>query len=141
MPYLLGEGQAMMYSLYPRSKVYRHIPRLPLRPPDNYLRDNMVRTLAQQDVEFDLMLQLQTDPFRMPIENAAVRWPERLSPFVPAAARCRFRDSRSPPRRSSRSPMSFPTTPGTVFPSIARSATRAARGVACTGNSPVSGRR
>ncbi|MBV8652124.1 MAG: hypothetical protein JO255_11700, partial [Alphaproteobacteria bacterium] len=65
--------------------VYRHIPRLPFTPPDNYLRDNMVRTLAEQDVEFDLMLQLQTDPFRMPIENAAVRWPEKLSPFVPAA--------------------------------------------------------
>src|SRR5215813_14043313 len=75
----------MMYSVYPRSKVYRRIPRLPLRPPDNYLRDNMVKTLAEQDVEFDLMLQLQTDPFRMPIENAAVRWPEKLSPFVPAA--------------------------------------------------------
>ena len=85
MPYLLGEGQAMMYSVYPRSKVYRKIPRLPLRPPDNYLRDNMVRTLAEQDVEFDIMLQVQTDPFRMPIEDAAVRWPERLSPFVPAA--------------------------------------------------------
>lgn len=85
VPYLLGDGQAMMYSVYPRSKVYRHIPRLPLTPPDDYLRDNMVKTLAEQDVEFDIMLQLQTDPFRMPIENAAVRWPERLSPFVPAA--------------------------------------------------------
>jgi hypothetical protein len=85
VPYLFGEGQAMMYSVYPRSRVYRHIPRLPLRPPDNYLRDNMVRTLSEHDVEFDFMLQLQTDAFRMPIENAAVRWPEKLSPFVPAA--------------------------------------------------------
>ena len=85
VPYLLGEGQAMMYSVYPRSKVYNRIPRLPFRPPDNYLRDNMVRTLAEQDVEFDIMLQLQTDPFRMPIENNAVRWPEKLSAFVPAA--------------------------------------------------------
>jgi hypothetical protein len=85
VPSLLGEGQAMMYSLYPRSKVFRRIPRLPFRPPDNYLRDNMVKTLAEQDVEFDLMLQLQTDSFRMPIENASVRWSERLSPFVPAA--------------------------------------------------------
>lgn len=85
VPYLLGEGQAMLYSVYPLSKVHNHIPRLPFRPPDNYLRDNMVRTLAEQDVEFDIMLQLQTDPFRMPIENNAVRWPEKLSPFVPAA--------------------------------------------------------
>jgi len=85
VPYLLGEGQAMMYSVYPRSKVYRKIPRLPLRPPDNYLRNNMVKTLAEQDVEFDIMLQVQTEPFRMPIEDAAVRWPEKLSPFIPAA--------------------------------------------------------
>ena len=75
----------MIYSVYPLSKVYDHIPHLPFRPPDNYLRNNMVKTLAEQDVEFDLMLQLQTDPFRMPIENNAVRWPEKLSPFVPAA--------------------------------------------------------
>lgn len=85
VPYLLGEGQAMMYSFYPRTRVYRHIPRLPFRPPDDYLRDNMVRTLTEHDVEFDLALQLQTDPHRMPIENAAVRWPEKLSPFIPAA--------------------------------------------------------
>ena len=32
VPYLLGEEQAMMYSVYPRSTVYRKIPRLPLRP-------------------------------------------------------------------------------------------------------------
>ena len=62
------------------------IPGVPFgRVPPNYLRDNMVATLARQDVEFDLLVQVQTDPHRMPIENAAVRWPEKLSPFVPAA--------------------------------------------------------
>lgn len=40
---------------------------------------------SERDVEFDILVQIQTDPFRMPIENAAVRWPEKLSPFVPAA--------------------------------------------------------
>src|SRR5437899_3424441 len=38
VPYLLGEGQAMMYSVRPRSDTRSRIPRLPLRPPDNYLR-------------------------------------------------------------------------------------------------------
>ncbi len=86
VPYLLGEGQAMMYSFAPRSKVITDIPGVPFGhvPPD-YLRDNMVATLAQQDVEFDILVQVQTDPHRMPIENASVRWPEKLSPFVPAA--------------------------------------------------------
>jgi hypothetical protein len=41
--------------------------------------------LARTDVEFDICLQVQTDPFLMPIENAAVMWPTRLSPRVPAA--------------------------------------------------------
>jgi hypothetical protein len=85
VPYLLGDGQAMQYSFRTRLKTRSKIPRLPLRPPDNYLRDNMQKTLAEQDIEFDILLQLQTDAFRMPIENAAVRWPEKLSPFVPVA--------------------------------------------------------
>ena len=54
-------------------------------PPDNYLRDNMIRTLDETDVEFEMRVQLQTDPFLMPIENNAVLWPERLSPRVPVA--------------------------------------------------------
>lgn len=85
VPYLLGEGQAMQYSVWPRLKTRTPVPRLPLRPPDNYLRDAMVATLAKQDVEFDVLLQVQTDPFLMPIENNAVLWPEKLSPRVPAA--------------------------------------------------------
>ena len=86
VPYLLGHGQAMMYSFYPTSQVITDIPGVPFgKVPPNYLRDNMVATLARQDVEFDLMVQVQTDPHAMPIENASVRWPERLSPFVPVA--------------------------------------------------------
>jgi hypothetical protein len=85
VPYLLGEGQAMMYSMRPRGEGRSRVPRAPLRPPDNYLRDNMVATLNERDVDLDLMVQVQTDPHRMPLENAAVRWPEELSPFVPVA--------------------------------------------------------
>lgn len=86
VPYLLGEGQAMMYSFVPKTEVDTKIPGLPFGSPSfNYLRENMIKTLSKKDVEFDLMLQLQTDPHRMPIENAAVRWPEKLSPFIPAA--------------------------------------------------------
>jgi Dyp-type peroxidase family len=86
VPYLLGEGQAMMYSIQPKLATHTRIPRWPFhRPPDNYLRDALAATLAKQDVEFDILVQVQTDSHRMPIENAAVRWPERLSPFVPVA--------------------------------------------------------
>ena len=85
VPYLLGEGQAMQYSVWPKRKQRTPIPRLPLRPPDDYLRDAMVATLAGEDIEFDIRLQLQTDPHLMPIENNAVLWPEKLSPRVSAA--------------------------------------------------------
>ncbi len=85
VPYLLGEGQAMQYSFWPKSSKRTPIPRLPLRPPDDYLRAAMVASLQTADVEFDVRLQLQTDPHLMPIENAGVLWPERLSPRVSVA--------------------------------------------------------
>ena len=85
VPYLLGEGQAMQYSVWPKTNRKTPIPRLPLRPPDDYLRDSMVATLAKEDVELDIRLQLQTDPHRMPIENNAVLWPEKLSPRISVA--------------------------------------------------------
>ena len=70
VPYLLGEGQAMQYAFFGKSKVHEKIPRVPFRPPDNYLRDNMVKTLLETDVELEMTVQLQTDSYRMPIENA-----------------------------------------------------------------------
>jgi hypothetical protein len=85
VPYLLGEGKAMQYSVWPKTKKRTPIPRLPFRPPDDYLRDAMVASLAEGDVELDIRLQLQTDSFRMPIENNAVLWPEKLSPRVSVA--------------------------------------------------------
>ncbi|SEM12163.1 hypothetical protein SAMN04489760_104168 [Syntrophus gentianae] len=85
-PYLLGEGLAVMYSFRPKTQVDTKIPGLPFgKVSFNYLRENMIKTLNQKDVEFDLLIQVQTDPFLMPIENASVRWPEKLSPFIPVA--------------------------------------------------------
>src|SRR3954452_3725635 len=85
VPYLLGEGQAMQYSVWPKLKRRSHIPRLPFRPPDDYLRQAMIAALTAGDVEFDIRLQRQTDPHRMPVENNAVLWPEKLSPRISAA--------------------------------------------------------
>ena len=85
VPYLLGEGQAMQYSIWPKSNTRTRIPRLPLRPPDDYLRNAMVAALDAGDVELDIRLQRQTDPHLMPIEDASVLWPEKLSPRISAA--------------------------------------------------------
>jgi hypothetical protein len=82
VPFLLGDGQAVQYSLRPRPTARS---RIPAQPAENYLRDAMVRTLAAADWSFDFLVQPQTDPHRMPIEDATVTWPERLSPPVPVA--------------------------------------------------------
>jgi hypothetical protein len=85
VPYLLGQGQAMQYSMKPQLGTRSKIPNLPGRPPDHYLRDALVRALGEGDVFFDLLIQVQTDAHAMPIENAAVRWSERRSPPIKAA--------------------------------------------------------
>jgi hypothetical protein len=85
VPYLLGDGQAMQYSVWPKTEKRTPVPRLPMRPPDDYLRAAMVAALEAGDVELDFRIQRQTDPHLMPIENASVLWPERLSPRVSVA--------------------------------------------------------
>jgi hypothetical protein len=82
VPFRLGDGQAVQYSLRPRAPGRSKVP---ARPADNYLREAMVRTLSDGDWTFDFMVQVQTDAHRMPIEDATVKWPERLSPYVPVA--------------------------------------------------------
>jgi len=82
VPYLLGTGQAVKYSVRPRSTTRT---RIPWNPPDDWLRQSMARTLSQRGVEMDFLIQVQTDPKRMPVEDASIAWPERLSPFVPVA--------------------------------------------------------
>jgi hypothetical protein len=77
VPYLHGDKQAVQYSLRPCSNERSPIPN---PPGPYYLREAMVRRRAHSDVEFDLMVQFQTDSHRMPIENASVRWSEALSP-------------------------------------------------------------
>ncbi len=47
VPYLLGPGQAMMYSVRPKAKTRSRIANLPFgNPSDNYLREAMIKTLV-----------------------------------------------------------------------------------------------
>ncbi len=82
VPYLCGEGLAVKYSVRPTSN---HKTKIPFSPPANWLRQSMAMSLAEREVELDFLLQTQTDPRRMPIEDASIEWPERLSTFVPVA--------------------------------------------------------
>jgi hypothetical protein len=82
VPYLMGDGQAMKFSLRPSVRERSPIPR---SFPDNYLRQAMATTLALKEVSFQFFVQLQTDPHRMPVEDATIVWPERLAPSVQVA--------------------------------------------------------
>ena len=76
VPYALGAGQAMKYSMVAQVPKRSKVPR---RPGPNYLREAMASTLSARDVTFELRVQLQTDAQRMPLEDASVIWPEKLS--------------------------------------------------------------
>jgi hypothetical protein len=80
-PYLLGE-QAVKYCVTPI--IHSHDFIKP-DPPDNFLRQAMKQQLSNAPAEFVFGIQLQTNPRRMPIEDASVCWDERNSPFVPVA--------------------------------------------------------
>jgi hypothetical protein len=82
VPFLLGEGQAVQYSVKPCSPARGKIPAVPA---ENYLHEALRATLEAGAWTFDFMVQVQTDPFRMPIEDATVKWPEHLSPYVTVA--------------------------------------------------------
>ena len=81
-PFLHGEGQAVHYSVKPLST--RQSP-IPTFPSDNYLREAMIQTLREEDVEFEFLVQLQRDSHRQPIEDASIEWKESETPFVPVA--------------------------------------------------------
>lgn len=49
------------------------------------LRDEAVKFFATEAAEWDVCVQLCTDLDKMPVEDASVKWPEDLSPYVPVA--------------------------------------------------------
>jgi hypothetical protein len=49
------------------------------------LRDEAVQFFETETAEWNLCAQLCTDLDKMPVEDASVKWPEDLSPYVPVA--------------------------------------------------------
>src|SRR5262249_35246611 len=78
-PYLFGPGRAVKYSMWPTSA--ERSPDPGLRPSETYLTDALVARLRDADATFDLGVQFQTDPEKMPIEDAMEEWSEQDSPF------------------------------------------------------------
>jgi hypothetical protein len=80
-PYKLGET-AVKYGVRPCAPGTGEMPK---DPGPSYLREAMIKHLADRDACFDLMIQPQIDAVTMPVEDPAVAWDEGLSPFVPVA--------------------------------------------------------
>lgn len=59
---------------------------IPSDPSDDYLFDAMRNYLANQDSYMDFEIQYQTDPNKMPIEDATIPWNENQSPFIKIAS-------------------------------------------------------
>jgi len=81
-PYLFGPGRAVKYSVFPCGGVSGEIPENPL---DDYLREVMQEDLRREEVCFEFMIQFQTNPEKMPVEDARIEWDETLSPFIKVA--------------------------------------------------------
>jgi hypothetical protein len=81
-PFLFGAGRAVKYIAVP-STLTRSV--MPEQLTDTYLHDAMRDRLSAASSSFDLMVQFQTDPRRMPIEDAAAEWKTQDSPYLPVA--------------------------------------------------------
>jgi hypothetical protein len=75
------------YSLDRRAVKYAARPDLSLVPPPppsrskDRLREAMSAHLGRQEARFDFLVQLQTDPVAMPVEDPTVAWDEAASPY------------------------------------------------------------
>jgi len=78
--YHLGAHQTVKFSTRPCPGTLKREPLDDDSP--NYLRDDLLAA-ANAGICFTFGVQLQADPERTPIENAAVEWDESTSPFIP----------------------------------------------------------
>ncbi len=82
-PYRFGAGKAVKYIARPTSPRKSEKPR---HLTESYLLDNLRTHLSQGDATFDFCVQFQTDPEKMPIEDAMVEWSEKESPYRTVAS-------------------------------------------------------
>ncbi|MER8900797.1 hypothetical protein [Mesorhizobium sp. M0772] len=77
VPYMLGPN-AIKFSAKP---IFNTANRPPASEGPDFLREAMRKQVVESDVYFDFMVQVQTDPVRMPIEEPLTVWDESQSPF------------------------------------------------------------
>lgn len=76
-PYKLG-SKAIKFSARP---ITRQANVKPAVTGADYLREVMVKQVGREDVYFEFLIQVQTDPVKMPVEDSVVAWSEADAPF------------------------------------------------------------
>jgi catalase len=76
VPYRLGP-HVVKYSARPATPA----PTWPASTSPDFLRTRLADRLSRESVSFDFMVQLQTDPASMPVDDATVLWDETRAPF------------------------------------------------------------
>ena len=75
--YAFGD-KVVQYHMEPHQKATSTLPE---KPTPNFLRERLKEDLGRQEAGFDFMVQLQTDPAKMPVEDPMVAWDPSLSPY------------------------------------------------------------
>jgi hypothetical protein len=75
--YAFGD-RVVQYHMEPHQKATSTIPD---KPAPNFLRERLKEDLARGPASFDFMVQFQTDPVKMPVEDPMVAWDPKLSPY------------------------------------------------------------
>ncbi len=76
-PYKLG-SKAIKFSARP---ITTQANAKPVVMGPDYLREVMVKQVGSEDVYFEFLIQVQTDPVKMPVEDSVVDWDEEEAPF------------------------------------------------------------
>ena len=76
-PYKLGPN-AIKFSARP---ITEHSNAKPETTGPDYLREAMIKQIGSADVEYEFLVQVQTDAVKMPVEDPLVEWTEADSPF------------------------------------------------------------
>ena len=89
VPYQFNEGQAVKYSVRP-CQVDRNINNQPARnyghgTTRDFLRERLAETVRTSSLCYEFMVQIQSDPQSMPIEDPTADWDDALAPFQPVA--------------------------------------------------------
>ena len=85
VPYQYGSGKAVKYSARPCADSPAKKRNYGEGISDSFLRERLQESLIDDSACYEFMVQIQSDPQSMPIEDPTVEWDELVTPFQPIA--------------------------------------------------------